>query len=93
MIYLSSSIMLFDRAAVRVCGLGGRGTIEAGSESWVVAQKSVARYDREENTEKCVVCEEIAGGFGEKSDEDEGSIQRKDRYFDENRHVCFFFDI
>ena len=79
--------------AVRVCGLGGRGTTEAGSESWVVAQKSAARYDREENTEKCAVCEEIAGGFGEKSDDDEGSIQKSDWYLDEDRHVCLFFDI
>ena len=50
----------------------------AGSESWVVAEKSAARYDREENTEKCVVCEGIARGLGEKSDDDEGSIQKGD---------------
>ena len=79
--------------AVRVCGLRGGGTTEAGSESWVVAQKSAAMYDREENTEKCVVCEGITGGFGEKSDDDEGSIQKSDWYFDENRHVCLFFHI
>ena len=85
--------MPFDPAVARVCGLGGRGTTAAGLESLLAAQNSVARYDWEENTEKCAVCEEIAGGFGEKSNEDEGSIQRKDRYFDENRHVCLFFDI
>ena len=64
--------------AVRFCGLGGRGTTEAGPGSWVVAQKDEAKYDWEENTEKCDGCEEIAGGFGEKSDDDEGSIQKSD---------------
>ena len=56
----------------------------------LAAQKS---DDWEENPQRCAVCEEIAGEFGEKSDEDEGDIQRKDRYVDENRHGCLFFDI
>ena len=56
----------------------------------LAAQKS---DDWEENPQRCVVCEEIAGVFGEKNDEDEEDIQRKDRYVDENRHGCLFFDI
>ena len=85
--------MSCDPTTVRFCGLGGGGTTEVESESLLAVQKSVARYDWEENPQRCAVCEKIAGGFGEKSNEDEGSIQRKDRYFDENRHVSLFFDI
>ena len=85
--------MPYDAAAVRFFGLGGGGAIEAGSASLLATQKSVTRYDWEENTQRCAVCEEIAGGFGEKSDDDEGSIQKSDWYFDENRHVCLFFYI
>ena len=82
--------MTCDPAVVHFCGLGGGGTTEAESESLLAAQKS---DDWEGNPQRCAVCEEIAGEFGEKSDEDEGDIQRKDRYVDENRHGCLFFDI
>ena len=80
--------MPFDPAAARFCGLGGEGTTEAGSESLLATQK---RDDWAE--ERCAVCEEIVGKFGEKSDEDEGGIQRKDGGFGEHKHGCPVLDI
>ena len=39
------------------------------------------------------MCEEIAGKFGEKSDEDEEGIPRKYGDFGEHRHGCPVLDI
>ena len=76
-----------------VCGFGDQEMTEAGPGSWVVAQRDEAKYDWEENTEKCDGCEEIAGRLGEKGDGDEESIQKSGEYSVENRCMCLVFGI